>query len=77
MHSYRCFLLHKILVIVVNILVLVSLTLAMYWAAQNPEEFTLVFLKIFGSLLVPTFVVGFVGKRWLQHQTQILHRERT
>lgn len=66
MSEYRFYLLHRVLVLSVNVLVLAALTVAMYLAAGNPEEFTLVFLKVFGSLLVPVFALGWAGKRWLR-----------
>lgn len=66
MSEYRFFLLHKILVLSVNALVLAALTTAMYLASGNPDEFTLVFVKAFGGLLVPIFVLGWAGKRWLR-----------
>ena len=66
MSEYRFFLLHKILVLSVNALVLAALTLAMFLASGNPEEFTLVFLKVFGGLLLPIFALGYAGKRWLR-----------
>lgn len=66
MSEYHYFLLDKILVLTVNLLVLAALTVAMYLAAQEPEEFTLVFLKVFGGLLAPTIVLGIAGKRWLR-----------
>lgn len=66
MSEYRFFLLHKVLVVSVNLLVIVALTVAMYFAAQNPEEFTLIFLKVFGTLLTPIIVLSFLGKRWLR-----------
>jgi hypothetical protein len=66
MSEYRFFLLHKVLVLAVNTLVLAALTVAMYVASGSPDEFTLVFLKAFGGLLVPIFTLGWVGKRWLR-----------
>ncbi|MDY0274617.1 MAG: hypothetical protein RBR42_04155 [Desulfomicrobium sp.] len=77
MSEYRFFLLHKVLVVLVNMLVLASLTMAMYMASKDPEEFTLVFLKVFGSLLLPSLLVGVVGKRWLHRQAQFEYREET
>lgn len=70
MSEYQIFLFQKILVVVVNFLVLASLTIAMYMASQYPEEFTLVFLKVFGALLVPTVLVGIVGKRRLRRELE-------
>lgn len=66
MSEYRFFMLHKILVLSVNALVLAALSVAMYLASGNPEEFTLVFLQVFGALLVPIFALGWAGKRWLR-----------
>lgn len=71
MSEYRFFLFHKILVLSVNALVLAALTVAMYLASGNPEEFTLVFLKVFGGLLLPIFAVGWAGKRWLRRSVVI------
>ena len=66
MSEYRFFLLHKIIVLSINVLVLGALTVAMYVASGHPEEFTLVFLKFFGGMLLPIMVLGFVAKRWLR-----------
>ena len=71
MSEYRFFLLHKILVLSVNMLVLVALTVAMYLASGNPEEFTLVFIKSFGSLLLPILALGWAGKRWLRRSLTV------
>ncbi|MDP2268460.1 MAG: hypothetical protein Q8K46_04750 [Deltaproteobacteria bacterium] len=65
MSEYRFFLLHKILVLSINVLVLGALTIAMYVASGRPDEFTLVFLKFFGGMLLPIMVLGFVAKRKL------------
>ncbi|PKN42752.1 MAG: hypothetical protein CVU60_05190 [Deltaproteobacteria bacterium HGW-Deltaproteobacteria-18] len=66
MSEYRFFLLHKILVLSINALVLGALTVAMYVASGHPDEFTLVFLKLFGGMLLPIIVLGFVAKRRLR-----------
>lgn len=66
MSEYRFFLLHKILVLSINALVLGALTVAMYVASGRPDEFTLVFLKFFGGMLLPIIVLGFVAKRRLR-----------
>jgi hypothetical protein len=66
MSEYRFFLLHKILVLSINALVLGALTVAMYVASGRPEEFTLVFLKFFGGMLLPIMILGFVAKRRLR-----------
>ena len=68
--EYKFFLLHKMLVLSINALVLGAVTVSMYFAAQNPEEFTLVFLKVFGGLLLAIMGLGFMGKRWLSRCVQ-------
>jgi len=50
----------------INILVLTDLCVAMYMAAQNREEFTPVFFKVFFSLLVPILVLALVSKRFIR-----------
>jgi hypothetical protein len=69
MSEYRFFLLHKILVLSINVLVLVALTIAMYMASLNPEEFTLEFLKVFSGMLLPILVFGVLAKRRLSRCT--------
>ena len=54
---------HLIRIVTVNVLVLAELGIAMYIAAQNPEEFQPVFLKVFFSLLVPTLILASITKR--------------
>lgn len=66
MSEYRFLLLHKILVLSVNVLVLAALTVAMYMASLDPEEFTLVFMKVFGGLLLPILAMGTLAKRRLR-----------
>lgn len=66
MSEYKLLLLHKITVLCMNILVLSAVTVAMYLAAQNPEEFTVVFLKVFCGSLIPLLGLGFVAKRLLR-----------
>jgi biotin transporter BioY len=72
MSEFRFSLLHKCLVVFVNMLVLGALTFAMYRASFAPEEFTLVFLKVFGGMLVPIIALGIVGKRYLQRKRTAL-----
>jgi hypothetical protein len=57
---------HFIRVVTVNVLVLAELCVARYMAAQNPEEFTPVFFKVFFALLVPTLILSAVVKRLMQ-----------
>jgi hypothetical protein len=53
-------------IVTVNVLVLAELVLALYMAAQNPEEFQPVFLKVFFSLLVPTLILASIAKRLMK-----------
>ena len=52
-----------LLTITVNVLVLAEVFIAMYFAAQNPDEITPIFFKTLFSMLVPTLVLAFVAKR--------------
>ena len=65
MSEYRFFLLHKLLVTGVNLLVLAALFIAMYRASLYPDDFTPTFFATLFSLLIPTFILGFAGKRVL------------
>ena len=65
MSEYRFFLFHKILVAGINLLVLVALFVAMYRASLYPDAFTPTFFKTLFSLLIPTFALGYAGKRFL------------
>jgi len=65
MSEYRFFLFHKLLVVGINALVLVALFIAMYQASLDPDNFTPTFLKSLFTLLAPTFLLGFAGKRFL------------
>ena len=56
---------HFIRVVLVNVLVLAELCIAMYMAAQQPDEFTPVFFKVFFSLLAPTLLLAAVSKRFV------------
>lgn len=61
MSEYALFVLHKVLVLAMNLFTLGALTLAMYMASLQPDEFALVFIKFFGGLLLPLLVVGFLS----------------
>lgn len=55
----------KLFAVVINILVLVEVFVAMYVAQQTPARLTPVFFKIFFTLLLPTLVLAYVGRRVL------------
>ena len=65
MSEYTFFLLHKLLVAGINCLVLIALFVAMYRASLFPDDFTPVFFKTILSMLLPTLLLGFAGKRYL------------
>lgn len=72
MSEYTFFLFHKLLVAGVNLLVLVALFVAMYRASLYPDDFTPTFFATLFSLLLPTFVVGLAGKRFLSKRRPAL-----
>jgi hypothetical protein len=49
-----------------NLAVLTELCIAMYLAANDPEDFTAAFMKAFFGMLVPTLVIGVLAKRRLR-----------
>ena len=65
MSEYRFFLLQKLLVIGINLLVVLSLFIAMYRASLYPQDFTYTFFKTIFSLLIPSLLLGLLGKRIL------------
>ncbi len=65
MSEYTFFLLHKVLVVGVNCLMLGSLFVAMYMASLTPEDFTLTFFKVIGTLFLLIWVIALGGKRIL------------
>ena len=65
MSEYKFFLFQKLLVVGLNCLVLVALFIAMYLASLDPDNFNPIFFKTLFSLLIPTFLFGFAGNRFL------------
>ena len=59
-----------VLTFIVNILVIAELFVAMYFAAQNRDEITPVFFKVFFSLLLPTLVISAVAKRLIARRSK-------
>lgn len=53
----------RLFAIAINLMVLTELCIAMYFAAQDQTQLTPVFFKVFFSLLLPTLVIAFVGRR--------------
>jgi hypothetical protein len=48
----------KVAVAALDVLVIVELVASIYFAGQNPEDFTSIFLLMFFSLLIPTLIVA-------------------
>jgi hypothetical protein len=57
---------HWVLVIAMNVAVLAELCIAMYLASSGTEDFTATFIKAFFGMLIPTLVIGILGKRRLR-----------
>ena len=56
----------KLVVITLDVLILVELCIAMYFANLAPEAFTPTFVKTFFSLLLPTVLTGLFFLRRLK-----------
>lgn len=68
MSEYRCFLMHKLLIVGVNLMMIAALSIAMYRASLFPDDFTPTFFVTFFSLFLPIAVLGFMGKRILRRK---------
>ncbi len=60
------------LTIGVNLLLLIELCVAMFFAAQDPENLTPVFFSVFLPLLIPTIIGTIIAKRLI-----IKHEKKT
>lgn len=60
----------KLFALFINVLVIGELFVSMYFANQTPERLTPVFFKIFFSLLLPTLVLAYLGRRILAKAEQ-------
>jgi hypothetical protein len=56
----------KIVIILADCLILVEVFIAMYFAHQNAEQLTALFVKYFFSMLVPTLIFTKVAMRLLR-----------
>ncbi|MBU1564032.1 MAG: hypothetical protein KJ630_00215, partial [Proteobacteria bacterium] len=63
---------HKMLVLAINFLLVVALFIAMYRASLFPEDFNATFFTTIFSLLIPTLVFGYLGKRYLRIRQNIV-----
>jgi hypothetical protein len=63
-------------VIILDLLVIAELCIAMYCANENREDFTLVFLKVFFGLLIPTFLLWrFVLRKLSTEKAETIEEE--
>jgi hypothetical protein len=53
----------RLFALFINLLVVIELFVAMFFAARDPDNLTPVFFKLFFAMLTPTLVVAFVGRR--------------
>lgn len=60
----------RLFAMLINLLVVSEVFVAMYFAAQTPDRLTPVFFKIFFSLLVPTLMLAFFGRRYIAKAEQ-------
>lgn len=51
----------KIVIALVDIALIVELCVSMYFANQNPDRFTPLFMKYFFCMLIPTLILAKVG----------------
>jgi hypothetical protein len=62
----------KLVIITLDVLLLVELCIAMYFANLAPDAFTATFVKTFFSLLLPTVLTGLFFLRRLKTKTAIV-----
>jgi len=55
----------KILAVSANLLILIELTIAMFFASKAGDDFQPAFLKLFFSMLIPTLIVWVIAKKLL------------
>jgi hypothetical protein len=62
----------KLVIITLDVMLLVELCIAMYFANLAPDAFTPTFVKTFFSLLLPTVLTGLFFLRRLKTKTAIV-----
>jgi hypothetical protein len=55
-----------VIIVLADVLALVEIGVAMYISTQNPQTFTVTFLKVFLSLFVPTVVLAVGGLLYIR-----------
>lgn len=56
----------RLAVICLDVAMLAEVTLSVYMASKNPDQFTPVFMKAFFSMLIPTVAAGIFAIRRLR-----------
>jgi len=59
----------RLAVILLDVAMLAEVTLSVYMASRNPDEFTPVFMKVFFSMLIPTLIAGIYAIRRYRTRT--------
>lgn len=58
----------RLAVILMDVAMLAEVTVSVYLASKQPDEFTPVFMKVFFSMLIPTLVAGIFAIRRLRNR---------
>ncbi|EHJ48359.1 hypothetical protein DFW101_2355 [Solidesulfovibrio carbinoliphilus subsp. oakridgensis] len=53
----------RLTVIVMDVAVLAEVTVSIYMASRDPDNYTIVFMKAFFTMLLPTVIAGLVAIR--------------
>lgn len=56
----------RLAVILMDVAVLAEVTLSMYLASRNPDDYTVVFMKAFFAMCIPTVIAGICAIRRLR-----------
>ena len=56
----------RLAVILMDVAVLAEVTVSIYMASRNPDDYTLVFMKAFFAMCIPTVIAGVYAIRRLR-----------
>lgn len=59
----------RLAVILMDVAMLAEVTLSVYLASKQPDDFTPVFMKVFFSMLIPTIAAGIFAIRRFRDRT--------
>lgn len=60
----------RLAVILLDVALLAEITLSVYIASRQPDEFTPVFMKVFFTMFIPTITAGIVAIRRCRNRPQ-------